>query len=87
MKIPCKECITFAICKQKIKTMYRPDLNNYSRLIKCGMLIEYINQAKDDNKLETYKDLINEARIFFNLNPIPTKKERLKRKAINEGTL
>ena len=61
MTIPCKECIGFAICKQKIRQMLEPpDLITYSRVTNCISLYKFMHSL-------TTRKQINEARSFYDL--------------------
>ena len=68
MKIPCKECISFAICNAKIKQMITPDVTRFSMARECDALQSFLRLDKSDsehyieNKLE-----IGYARKFFRL--------------------
>jgi len=76
MKIPCVECISFAICKQRVKGMNTPDLTIFSTNIECDRIkgfIDYIDSPKFHQNRERVKKnerAINEARDVFGLTPI-----------------
>ena len=43
MIIPCKECISFAICRQRIKEWTNPpDVTTYSKMIDCKRISHYV---------------------------------------------
>lgn len=44
---PCKQCISFAICKVQINDMKIPDVTQFSMARDCEVLREYINGASD----------------------------------------
>lgn len=73
MKIPCKECISFAICKQRIKEWTDPpDITTFSRMIDCPPIRHYTDNAW--NKLYSYD--INHLREFFGLPMIKCPPEK-----------
>jgi len=44
---PCKQCISFAICKGQINDMETPDVTQFSIARDCESLREYINDTSD----------------------------------------
>ena len=44
---PCKQCISFAICKVQINIMEIPDVTQFSIARDCKTLVEYIRGDSD----------------------------------------
>lgn len=70
MKTPCKECISLAICVDRIKTTLPPDVTKFSEIINCDKLKKFIRDLSHEEIKSNYVnnlDLINEARETLRL--------------------
>lgn len=68
MIIPCKECISFAICKQRIRQeLDPPDVTTFSKWINCDRVVDYIDYVKSHNTADGQNREINKARKLFGL--------------------
>lgn len=68
IKIPCEECISFAICKQRIREELNPsDVTTYSKWIECFRAMEYIDNVKSTLWGEALVSEVNRARKVFGL--------------------
>ncbi len=63
-KVPCEDCVTFAICNSLIGTSKYKDVTNLARNKGCSLLIDYIS-SKFGRKV-----LVDEARAIFGLPPV-----------------
>ena len=46
MKIPCEECISFAICKQKVRQWTEPaDITCFANMIECDKIKQYMGNC------------------------------------------
>ncbi len=63
-KVPCEDCVTFAICNSLIGTSKYKDVTNLARNKRCSLLMDYI-----DHKFGR-KALVDEARAIFGLPPV-----------------
>jgi len=77
IKCPCEECISFAICNAKIKSMHTPDISNFSSMIDCEILSEYIDAKplyyvsyEIGNKKVRYRARVDKTRTLFKISPI-----------------
>jgi hypothetical protein len=66
--IPCKQCISYAICNARIKQMKKPDVTRFSEDTNCIYLQDYIrlNEPREEYSLFNCYE-IDKARKFFNL--------------------
>lgn len=45
MKVPCSDCISFAICKQRVREWTSPpDITTFSRMIDCESIAKFIDE-------------------------------------------
>lgn len=71
--IPCKECISFVLCKIRIKEMDSPDITIFSQNIECKRIKEFIDYIdspefhQDENRVLKNMKAINKARDVFDL--------------------
>jgi hypothetical protein len=68
MNIPCKECISFAICKQKVTAMKIPDITRFSLFAKCHYIEKYVDDL-DNYRIPEYVIQINKVRDLYGLKP------------------
>ncbi len=64
-KCPCKDCITYAMCRLQIRSMYNPDVTRFSISKKCKVLMKYI-----EVDLQGYDREIDVARKLFGIGTI-----------------
>jgi len=63
MKVPCKECLCFVLCKNRLFNHF--DTASISEMAwkeKCERLQDFVNLSD--------QDAVNEARILFDLEPL-----------------
>lgn len=72
LKIPCQDCVCFAICNSKRKNHIRAYLYIYRLTTKCSILDEFVDKSDE----HTFKEKLNKLIIFFGLK----NDERPKRK-------
>ncbi len=63
-EVPCKNCITFAICNSLIGTPPYQDVTNLAQNKGCSLLIDYISSSF------VRKALVDKARAVFGLPPV-----------------
>jgi hypothetical protein len=68
IKCPCKECITYAMCRVQVRGMINPNVSQLSIKKDCELLLNYLRITKDhicENGNETFIDV---ARRQFGLS-------------------
>lgn len=64
-KCPCKDCITYAICRLQVRSMHNPDVTRFSISKQCVALMTYI-----EVELEGHEEEINVTRKLFGIGTI-----------------
>ena len=71
MKIPCEECISYAICNVQIKQMKVPDVTRFSLNKGCDRLQKFIRLYEKDGQHSVFNSReISETRKFFKLSEL-----------------
>ncbi len=65
--VPCKDCITFAICNSLIGTSRYYDVTTLAQNKDCSILLDYIDPQcnRGSNRV-----VLNKARAVFGLSPV-----------------
>ena len=66
MKIPCEECITYAICRIVVRERSNSIVGLYHKK-SCELLGDYINKPIS---MEVHRHRVNMTRILFGLPPV-----------------
>ena len=65
MKVPCEQCISFAICNVQIKEMKEPDVTQFSMKMNCDNLKGYIRLGvKGDHATYNRVEIANARKLF-----------------------
>jgi hypothetical protein len=76
IKIPCEECISFAICKQRIREELEPsDLTTFGKWINCDSVNKYIDKVKTELSGNERTLEVLRARKVFGLPELPKLRE------------
>ena len=67
MKVPCIECISFAICKQRVRSMERPDITSFSKICQCDLLKGYVDFLDREFSIPKFIPLINAVRELYGI--------------------
>ncbi len=67
MKNPCRQCIVFAMCKNKFNERFQdtlevPNVTSFSEAEKCPLLIHYLDNSN--------QEMINAVRVLYGLEPM-----------------
>jgi len=66
-KCPCKECITYAMCRVEVRRMINPNVTYLSNIKDCDLLMKYLRITKDHSCEKDNEKFIDIARRQFGL--------------------
>ena len=67
-KCPCEQCICLAICKCRVRSM--KGVRDFSSILKCELLSEYLGRANDRDSHVNYWREIDMTRLVYGLKPL-----------------